>query len=275
MDIGGIKAAESVSGGYGGKVQPVDSISKSIQNEISGLQRKKQELASKEDMSVEEKAKKRQELQQELGSLNTRLRRRQAEARREQRKEMLAEQMRAEGTQERGAVKQGVKADAVKAEETKPDEGRPVDAKAEESKDQVAEGRNGAVKDAAAVDGKEKDKGVRGTDKEEAGTGWQEMQPVVAEGFAMEQSEAQGTVIARMEDGIVILKGEIRQDEVRGGNVEKKKEELEQQEERLQRAYRFPPLEGDDGKNGEAARKPGDPALTVQQGHVFPHVQIF
>ncbi len=272
MDIGGIKAAESVSGGYGGKAQPVDSISKSIQNEISGLQRKKQELASKEDMSAEEKAQKRQELQQELGSLNTQLRRRQAEARREQRKEMLAEQMRVGGTQERGAVK---KADAAKAEETEADGARPVNAKTEGSKDQVAEERNGAVKEAAAGDGKDKDSGVRGTDKKETGTGWQEMQPVVAEGFAMEQSEAQGTVIARMEDGIVILKGEIRQDEIRGGNVEKKKEELEEQEEKLQRAYRFPPLGEKDGKNGEAARKPGDPALTVQQGHVFPHVQVF
>ena len=46
--------------------QPADVVSKNIQNEISEVQRQKQGLSSKQEMSEGERSKKKQELQQEL-----------------------------------------------------------------------------------------------------------------------------------------------------------------------------------------------------------------
>jgi len=84
MDISNMKAAESRRDEPITKIQSTDSLSKSIQNKISGAQRKMRELSSKEDISAEEKKKKRQELQQEINSLNTQLKQRQVELNRKQ-----------------------------------------------------------------------------------------------------------------------------------------------------------------------------------------------
>ena len=59
-------------GGMGG-ISPTDSVSKNIQNQIANAQKRLQELSSKDDMPLEEKMKKRQEIQQEINSLNHQL----------------------------------------------------------------------------------------------------------------------------------------------------------------------------------------------------------
>ena len=82
--------AMEVSNNYGtnmqmaqmGMGQATDSYSRNIQNRIANAQKQLQELSSKEDMSLEEKAKKRQEIQQQINDLNTQLRQHQMEQRR-------------------------------------------------------------------------------------------------------------------------------------------------------------------------------------------------
>lgn len=61
-----------------------DSVSKNIQNQIANKQKQLQELSSNEKMSLEEKMKKRQEIQQEITTLNQQLRQHQIEQRKEQ-----------------------------------------------------------------------------------------------------------------------------------------------------------------------------------------------
>jgi len=61
-----------------------DSVSKNIQNQIANVQKQLQEISSNKDMSIEEKMKKRQELQQQISDLNNQLRQHQIEVRREQ-----------------------------------------------------------------------------------------------------------------------------------------------------------------------------------------------
>lgn len=61
-----------------------DSFSKNIQKQIANAQKQMQELSSNEDMSLEEKMKKRQAIQQEIASLNQQLRQHQMEKRKEQ-----------------------------------------------------------------------------------------------------------------------------------------------------------------------------------------------
>ena len=61
-----------------------DSVSKNIQNQIANAQQKLQDLSSNEEMSLEDKMKKRQEIQQEINNLNQQLRQHQIEQRKEQ-----------------------------------------------------------------------------------------------------------------------------------------------------------------------------------------------
>ena len=61
-----------------------DSYTKSIQRQIADAQQKLQDLSSNEELSLEDKMKKRQERQQEITNLNQQLRQHQMELRREQ-----------------------------------------------------------------------------------------------------------------------------------------------------------------------------------------------
>lgn len=61
-----------------------DSVSKGIQDQIMNAQKQLQELGANKDMTPEEKMKRRQEIQQEINSLNQQLRQHQIEKRKEQ-----------------------------------------------------------------------------------------------------------------------------------------------------------------------------------------------
>lgn len=79
---GGMRA-----GGSGMNMQE-DSVSKNIKNQIANAQKKLQELSSDENMTPEEKRKRRQEIQQEIAALNQQLRQHQIEQRKEKQKEV-------------------------------------------------------------------------------------------------------------------------------------------------------------------------------------------
>ena len=63
--------------------QATDSYSRNIQNQIAGAQKQLRELSSNGDMTLEEKMKKRQEIQQQISDLNMQLRQHQMEQRKE------------------------------------------------------------------------------------------------------------------------------------------------------------------------------------------------
>lgn len=65
--------------------QPVDEVSKGIQQQITNAQMQLQRLSSNQEISAEEKQQKRQEIQKQIAELNTELRQHQMEVRREQR----------------------------------------------------------------------------------------------------------------------------------------------------------------------------------------------
>lgn len=67
----------------------MDSFSKNIQSQIANKQKEMQELSKSEDMSLEDKIKKRQEIQQEIADLNNQLRQHQIEQRKEQQTKKL------------------------------------------------------------------------------------------------------------------------------------------------------------------------------------------
>lgn len=260
MAIGGVKAMDSMAGWQGAAAQRADSVSKNIQNQISTVERQKQGLSSKQEMSAEEKAKKKQELQQELSSLNTRLRQRQDEVSKEQKKEAQAGELRAAdgdatGTEKVKGNADTVNADTVNAEKVKADgseaEKKNTDIKGAE-KENVSAGVKAAEKDAEDVKGAENEKEEKLKD---IGIPQKDVQSIIKGDSFREQMKRRDAVIARMEGGIAILKGEIRQDELRGADTEKKKAELKKQEQRVQKAAsRIPNVKGPSKTANAAAR---------------------
>lgn len=82
----------SVSGNHAqaaqmGMPQAEDSISKNLQRQIADAQKRLQELSANKEMSLEEKLKKRQEIQKQIADLNNQLRQHQVEQRREKQQE--------------------------------------------------------------------------------------------------------------------------------------------------------------------------------------------
>lgn len=83
MKINGLSGTTTQNGGMN-ILQGNDSVSKNIQNQISNAQKQLQELSANKEMSIEEKMKKRQEIQQQIADLNHQLRQHQIEQRKEQ-----------------------------------------------------------------------------------------------------------------------------------------------------------------------------------------------
>ena len=86
MKINGISGSNAQMGQMGMN-QATDSYSRNIQNQIANAQKQLQELSSNEEMTLEEKMKKRQEIQQQISDLNMQLRQHQMEQRKEKQQE--------------------------------------------------------------------------------------------------------------------------------------------------------------------------------------------
>ncbi len=82
MTINGISGTNAQTAQMGMN-QAMDSYSKNIQNQIANAQKRLQELSSSEGMTLEEKMKKRQEIQQQINDLNMQIRQHQIEQRKE------------------------------------------------------------------------------------------------------------------------------------------------------------------------------------------------
>ncbi len=70
--------------------QTTDSVSKNIRDQIANAQNQLQEISSNKEMSVEQKMKRRQEIQQQISDLNNQLRQHQIEQRKQQQEEKMS-----------------------------------------------------------------------------------------------------------------------------------------------------------------------------------------
>lgn len=179
MIINGINGANTQMGQMGLN-QATDSYSKNIQNQIANAQKQLQELSSNEDMSLEEKMKKRQEIQQQISDLNMQLRQHQMEQRKEKQQakgssmdDMLG------GTRTTGNAKAGSKS---------------------------------------------------------TGLSQASMTAMISADSSIKQAKVQGSVATKMEGRSGIVKSEIKLDQARGGDTQKKEEELAEIEQKAQEA---------------------------------------
>ena len=83
ISMNGTNAQSGIQSGKINKPMEMYSFSKSIQNQIFNAQKQLQELSENKDMSMEEKMKRRQEIQQQITELNNQLRQHQIEQRKE------------------------------------------------------------------------------------------------------------------------------------------------------------------------------------------------
>lgn len=173
MKINGLNGANTQNGGMN-MLQTNDSVSKNIQNQIANAQKTLQELSANKDMSVEEKMKKRQEIQQQITELNQQLRQHQIEQRKEQQ------------------------------------------AKKSSMEDMLGGSKQKASK----------------VEKQNAGLSQASMRAMISSDSALEQARVQGGVASKMDGRAGVLEVEIKLDMARGNDVEAKKEELAEVQEK-------------------------------------------
>lgn len=234
---------------------------KNIQNELTNVQLQMQKLASKKELSTNEKTDEQKKLQKEVSSLNTKLKQQQEALRKSQKRELMLAKLQ----EDKKLTQKETSEDNIQTQETSKDK---ADDKALPTKQDtkrlgtvILQNSNGTV----ILTGGMKQDGNRGIDTEkkqddkakEENTPEKEtktidsdtssdinlsakkMHAIVSAGSSIQQANRQGTIIARTKDGIVILKGEIRQDELRDVNTERKQDELEKMEKKEQIATSF------------------------------------
>ena len=167
MKINGINGANKQVGGMN-MMQSNDSVSKNLQSQIANAQKQLQELSANKEMSLEEKMKKRQEIQQQIADLNNQLIQHQIEQRKEQREKKASMNDMLGGSQ----------------------------------------------------------KTVSKAGKQATGLSQASMKAMISADSAMAQAKVQGSVATKMEGRAGVLTAEIKLDQARGDDVEKKKEEL-------------------------------------------------
>lgn len=186
------------------KEQPsvtADSVSKDIQNKIMNAQKRRQELSSNMEMTAEEKADRRQKIQQEISDLKRELRQRQAEEKKKQQEAEKAKEAKEE-------QKENASRDAIK----------------EQQKTQPAQSTNGQTKDnPGAEDGRRTDGQKQEEDLKDTLPG------VMHKSLSTEAVVNQVRIVrntAAQRDGIVrVREAEINQDGARGADVEALKKE--------------------------------------------------
>lgn len=260
MGIVGVTSMNSMSNRQMTMTGSTDTKSKSIENEITAVQQQMQKISTKEELSVNEKTNERKKLQKEMSGLNTELKQHQEELRKSQKREIMM----AELQEDKEPAKKEKSEGKIQADETSLD-------KAAEAKEEGQAGRQETViaktedgivlfkgkinqDENLGIDAEKKqadeakeqvvdEKETKPADSDtgkDTGLSRKEMFEIVSEDASVQQTNRQETVIARIQGGIAILKGEINQDERNGADTAKKQAELEKMEQKEQSARSFP-----------------------------------
>lgn len=278
MGISGVTSTNNMSIMQMSSANLTDAKSKSIQNEITDTQQQIQKLASRQDLSGTEKTNEQKELKKEVSSLNTELKQHQEELLRSQKREiMLADLRESQSTPQKTdpdgktAAATEESAEKLQPEETSSDQANDRDPAADipqagqqkqpwtvitqnsdgtvilkESADQTetpAADTDKAVSDEAVETIKgSAEKETENDDRDmaaDAGLSGKDVHAMVSADVSAQQADRVGTIVAKTSDGIAVLKSEIKQDERRGIDTERKQAELEQMEKQEERAMAF------------------------------------
>lgn len=272
MGIGSITSTNSMSARQMPAAGLKDQKSKSIQSEITEMQQKMQRLSSKEELSANEKMTERKQLRQEISGLNTELKQHQEELRRSQKRKVMLDELRED--KEPAIAEQSeeeAKANAVFSDTADKDNSSTAEQQAAQPGAVITRNGDGTVMLKEAVNqnkssdadtaktgskpaeepaketaaGKEtkaaeSDRG-KDTTRSDDDESDKKMRAMVSADSSMQLAGRLGRVVSRTSDGIAVLKGEIKQDEIRGADTERKQAELEemQKQEEREMTYQF------------------------------------
>ncbi len=272
MGIGGITSANSsMSVMQMTSADLKDHKSKNIQNEITEVQQKIQKLSSEDELSLNEKADEKKKLQKEKSSLDTKLKQHQEELLRSQKREIrLAELQEKQNPlkEEDEETENNTKA-AEKTADTTAKDSRPTDGQLSlQPGTVITQNSDGTVilkevlqqsesagktTENMPADNKQTDEtGTAAALKETQAPAEEEteesednttntafsdrqMQAMVSSDISMQQADRMGTLVTKTEDGIAVLKGEIKQDEYRGVDTGRKQAELNDMQKQRER----------------------------------------
>ena len=299
MGVSAIKSSNAMSAMQMTSVNIKDQKSKNIQTEIEDVQQEIRKLTSDEELSVSEKAAEKKKLQKEKSSLDTELKQHQEELLRSHKREIklagLQEERNPEKAEDTEETKAQVQTDEGSSDETgkntlSADETRslhPGTVITQNSDGTVilkevmnrSEDESDAMQSDPAVESKEEVAAVAAEEsapeEEETDTDSahefrptaREMQAMVSADVSAQIADRMGTLVTKTDDGIAILKGEMKQDTARGVDTERKQAELEEMQKQKQRemAFQFSML-GDAGDAIRTATETNASAKAAQNG---------
>lgn len=300
MGIGGITSANSMSVMQMPSVDLKDHKSKNIQNEITEVQQQLQKLSSTEELSANEKADERKKLQKEKSSLDNELKQHQEELLRSQKREAMLAELREAQNPSKGEDKMQVAQSPANTEETEnPKAGeqqiqplQPGTVISESSDGKVilkevmnqSEDNTSAAETKPTEETKEAATAAEATEPEEEETDTDpvkefrptanEMQAMVSADTSSQMADRMGALVTKTNDGIALLKGEIKQDSYYGTDTEQKEAELKDMQKQRQRemAVQFSML----GEAGNAMQAAFDTesANATAQNDTGKHFQV-
>lgn len=262
MGISSITSMDSISAVQMATANLKDHKSKTIQNEITNVQQQMQRLSSKGDLSANEKADERKKLQKEISSLTNELKRHQEELRRSQKRERMMAGLRENDKPEKEKAPESMIQSTESSSDTA--DQKNVSANEQQTPQQgtvIAQNNDGTVilkgtmeqgKDPVTdtehkqADGPKEESNAEKEQKTVTGDmvtdtelSAKKMHAMVSADSYLQQASRQGTIVTKTKDGMAILKGEIKQDEKRDVNTERKQAALEKMERQEQRAMEF------------------------------------
>lgn len=294
MGIGSITSTNRMSVTQISSADLKDQRSKTIQNEITDIQRQMQKLSSDEELSVSEKAEERKKLQKEKSNLSTKLKQHEDELLKSQKREMKLAKLQ----EDRAPLREDEKEDDTPIKETVSDTTDKAKLPADERRSLppgtvIAQNSDGTVilkevlNQAADNEAKAQNKQAE-EDKEEmaakqekkaedadAALSEREVQAMVSADTSMRQADRQGSLVTKTTGGIEVLRGEIKQDAYRDVDTERKQTELNDMQKQRTRemAFQFSLL-GDADNAMQAASKTNAPAEKAAQANAERTFQV-
>lgn len=279
MSIGGVTSTNNMSVMQMTSTNITDTKSKSIQKELTDVQQQLRQLSSDEELSASEKSNEQKQLQKKKTDLNAELKRHQEELDRSQKREsMLAELRESQNTQkepnadgeilpeeeasddklqtietaagqigEKNPASEGTQSEQVRQPGTIITQSSDGTVILKEAAVQTENTGTDPVKETSAESADSEEKAGAETETmpagdrvaADAGFSDREIRAMVSADVSAQQADHVGTVVSKTNDGIAILKGEIKQDEQRGVDTERKQDELDRMERQRARAMAF------------------------------------
>lgn len=289
--IGGIASSNNMSVAQIKSSDLKDQKSKSLQNDITDVQRQMQKLSSDEELTVTEKAEEKKKLQKEKSDLSTKLKQHQDELLKTQKQEIKL----AELQENRMPANEEEKENDKPVRETSSDTADKAKLSADDRRslppgtvitqnsdgtvilkevlNQAAAGEKEA-QDEQAVEAKEKmavEKEQKAEDTDttaDTALSEREVQSMVSADSSMQQAARQGALVTKTTDDIAVLQSEIKQDGYYGTDTEGKRAELKdmQQQRTREMAFQFSLL-GEADNAMQASSETNAPAGNAAQAN--------